>query len=150
MKIIVKRKYFRDSYTIGVLQVENPETGKFEYFCDTLEPRRIDWTREKKVAGRTAIPEGCYRVDLSYSRTYKRQMPYLLNVPNFTGIMIHTGNSAKDTRGCILVGRNTIVGKVTESRTSFQKLFRMIKEAIEDGEDVWVKVYAHAVKTTQA
>ena len=98
MEITVKRIYFRDTYTIGAIQVN----GKYQ--MDTLEPRAINWQKEKKVAGLTAIPEGRYRVQIAYSKTFKRKMPYLMNVPNFVGIMIHTGNTAKNTRGCILVG----------------------------------------------
>lgn len=140
MNITVKRIYFRNTYTIGALQVENPETHKMEYFCDTLEPHAINWQKEKKTAGLTAIPEGRYAVTIRYSKTFKRKMPFLLDVPQFVGIMIHTGNTAKNTRGCILVGRNTLVGQVTESRIHFQKLYRMIEESIDSGEEVWVTV----------
>lgn len=143
MNITVKRIYFRKSYTIGALQVENPETHKMEYFCDTLEPHAINWQTEQKTAGLTAIPEGRYRVSIRYSRTFKRNMPFLENVPHFTGIMIHTGNTAKNTRGCILVGKNSLVAQVTESRIHFQKLYKLISEAIEDGEKVWVTVRSY-------
>ena len=134
MEITVKRIYFRDTYTIGAIQVN----GKYQ--MDTLEPRAINWQKEKKVAGLTAIPEGRYRVQIAYSKTFKRKMPYLVNVPNFVGIMIHTGNTAKNTRGCILVGKNTAVGKVTESRIHFNRLYAQIAEAIDSGEEVWVTV----------
>lgn len=134
MEITVKRIYFRDTYTIGVIQVN----GKYQ--MDTLEPHAINWQKEKKVAGKTAIPEGRYRVQIAFSKTFKRKMPYLMNVPNFVGIMIHTGNTAKNTRGCILVGKNTAVGMVTESRIHFKRLYAQIEEAIDSGEEVWVTV----------
>lgn len=137
MEITVKRNYFRDTYTIGAIQVN----GKYQ--MDTLEPRAINWQKEQKVAGKTAIPEGRYRVQIAYSKTFKRKMPYLQNVPNFVGVMIHTGNTAKNTRGCILVGKNTTVGTLTESRIHFNRLYAQIEEAIDSGEEVWVTVRSH-------
>ena len=134
MEITVKRTYFRDTYTIGAIQVN----GKYQ--MDTLEPRAIDWQKEQKVAGKTAIPEGRYRLCIDYSKTFKRKMPYLLSVPNFVGVMIHTGNTAKNTRGCILVGKNTATGTLTESRIHFNRLYAQIEEAIDSGEEVWVTV----------
>ena len=53
-------------------------------------------------------------------------MPRLENVPGFTGVLIHAGNTAEDTEGCILVGRNRVKGKVLDSRETFQKLFTML------------------------
>ena len=108
MIITLKRIYCKGTFTLGALQIQTESNKEFltkKYFCDTLEPHAIDWRREEKVAGKTAIPTGRYRVMMSYSKTYKRRMPFLQNVPHFTGIMIHTGNSVDDTRGCILVGR---------------------------------------------
>lgn len=157
MEITVKRIYFRDTYTIGAIQVN----GK--YLMDTLEPRAINWQTEQKTAGKTAIPEGRYRIGIAYSKTFKRKMPYLQNVPHFVGIMIHTGNTEKNTRGCILVGkaqairdktttpteqpRGYITGEIsrdnyrlTESRIHFNRLYAQIEEAIDSGEEVWVTV----------
>ena len=137
------------------------------YFCDTLEPHAIDWSKEKKVVGKTAIPCGRYKVTLRYSTTFKRKMPFLENVPHFTGIMLHPGNSPEDTRGCILVGmaarptnnemdnanpvdvsirelsdKATVIGWLTDSRTTFKKLYELIEEAVGGGEEVWVKVHS--------
>lgn len=134
MEITIKRIYFRDTYTIGALQVNG------EYMMDTLEPHAIDWRKEKKRAGKTAIPEGRYLVKMRHSQKYRKRMPFFQDVPYFTGVMIHTGNTAKDTRGCILVGKNTLVGQVTESRVNFQKLYPLLLAASERGEDIWVTV----------
>lgn len=147
MNITVKRIYFRNSCTIGALQVENRDTHQMEYFCDTLEPHAINWQCEEKTAGLTAIPEGRYRVCLRYSKTFKRNMPFLENVPYFSGIMIHTGNSPKNTRGCVLVGQSLPLGGVEgglyNSRIYFKKLYQLIADAIEDGEEVWVTVRSY-------
>ena len=145
----------------------NPEYSELKYFCDTLEPHAIDWSRERKVWGKTAIPCGRYKVTLRYSTTFKRKMPFLENVPHFTGIMLHLGNAPEDTRGCILVGmaarpknnemdnanpmevpneeltdKATVIGWVSDSRDTFKKLYRLIEEAIENGEEVEVVVSA--------
>ena len=158
MTITLKRIYKKGTFTLGALQIQTESNNDFrtsKYFCDTLEPHAIDWRREEKVAGKTAIPTGRYRVVMSYSKTYKRRMPYLLNVPHFTGIMIHTGNTADDTRGCILVGKAvrpqkseeesptgkaTVIGRLTDSRITFNKLYEIIKEAMKKGEEIFLIV----------
>ena len=158
MILTLKRIYCKGTYTLGALQIQTESNNDFrtsKYFCDTLEPHAIDWRREEKIAGKTAIPTGRYKVVMSYSKTYKRRMPYLLNVPHFTGIMIHTGNSVDDTRGCILVGKAvrpqkpeqenptgkaTVIGRLTDSRITFNKLYEIIKEAMKKGESVVVEV----------
>ncbi len=160
MIITLKRIYKKGTFTLGALQIQTESNREFlmnRYFCDTLEPHAIDWRREEKVAGKTAIPTGRYRVMMSYSKTYKRRMPFLQNVPHFTGIMIHTGNSVDDTRGCILVGKAvrpqnedtdfenptseaTVIGRLTDSRITFNRLHELIREAMKKGEEVEVVV----------
>ena len=156
MIITLKRIYKKGIFTLGALQIQTESNREFlmnRYFCDTLEPHAIDWRKEEKVAGKTAIPTGRYRVVMSYSNTYKRRMPYLLNVPHFTGIMIHTGNTAEDTRGCILVGKAvrpqkpeeesltgkaTVIGRLTDSRVTFNRLYEIIKEAMKKNEEIFL------------
>lgn len=106
MKIEVRRTFKGTECTIGKLYIDG------SYFCDTLE----DAVREKKIAGITAIPAGEYKVKKSYSPRFKKTLPEILNVPNFTGVRIHAGNTAKDTDGCILLGLNKIKGQVINSR----------------------------------
>ena len=116
MKMTLVRKVFEKDRTLGELYLEG--TG---YFCDTLEPHCIDWSKEKKVAGKTAIPEGRYKVKVGWSQRRGRNVPWLKKVPHFKDIQIHVGNFPKDTRGCILVGtrnNNILVG----SRVVFSKL----------------------------
>jgi hypothetical protein len=69
-----------------------------------------------KIKGATAIPTGAYKVQRTYSPKYKRLMPQVMNVKGYAGIRIHSGNTAADTEGCILLGDNTAVGRLTNSR----------------------------------
>ena len=121
MKLEVKRHFKGPQYTIGRLFVD----GVYE--CDTLE----DTVRQDgvKIAGQTAIPAGKYPVRITYSPRFKKMLPMLDNVPNFTGVRIHTGNTAADTEGCILVGYNRVKGRVCDSRAAFKRLFAKLETA---------------------
>ena len=121
MKLEVKRHFKGPKYTIGRLFVD----GVYE--CDTLE----DTVRQDgvKIAGQTAIPAGKYPVRITYSPRFKKMLPMLDNVPNFTGVRIHTGNTAADTEGCILVGYNRVKGRVCDSRAAFKRLFAKLETA---------------------
>lgn len=144
MELLLYRIARRDTYTIGHLYID----GK--YFCDTIEdkdrgltqsmPPSVIWATKRK--GVTAIPTGRYRVTLEvkspkfsakkYEKNYgfcDGYLPRLINVPGFDGVLIHIGNTAKDTDGCLLVGKNTKVGKVLESRAVFVKLYEELKKA---------------------
>lgn len=131
MNITLNRIAKKSKYTIGKLYIDG------EYFCDTIEDtdRGLTQTmtdtqiKSKKVYGQTAIPTGTYRIIISYSNKFKRQMPLLLNVPGFLGIRIHSGNTEKDTEGCLIVGKNKVVGKVIESKDTYNKLFSILCEA---------------------
>ena len=125
MNITIKRIALKDTYTIGHMYID------YVYFCDTLE----DVVRPKgeKVYGKTAIPYGTYEVKWTYSPRFKRYMPLIDNVPGFAGIRIHSGNTAKDTEGCILVGQNKEVGKVLNSKGIVNKLYPIIKKACQQG-----------------
>ena len=105
-------------YTIGHLYIDGVKV------CDTLE----DTVRDVKIKHETAIPEGEYPVLLTYSPKFKKVLPLIQHVPNFTGIRIHSGNTAKDTSGCILVGENKVKGKVINSRATFNKLMEILKK----------------------
>jgi len=121
MKLELKRIAYRDKYTIGRLFIND------EYFCDTLE----DIPRDIKVMNETCIPKGVYRIIINISNRFKRLMPLLLNVPGFEGIRIHAGNSSQDTSGCILVGENKIVGRLVNSKATFEKLFAILNNTKE-------------------
>ena len=112
-----------------------------KYICDTLEPTWRDYAHGgRKIKGCSAIPEGRYAVVISYSPKFQQWLPILLGVPNFSGIRIHAGNTAKDTEGCILVGKNREVGKVLDSRKWLNGVKRKIVAAKERGEAVWITI----------
>lgn len=144
MELLLKRIARRETYTIGHLYVDGV------LFCDTIEDKdrglRQDMQpsviRVTKRKGVTAIPTGRYRVTLDvkspkfsqkkYEKTYGfcgGFLPRLINVPGFDGVLIHVGNTARDTEGCLLVGKNTKVGKILESRVTFVKLYERLKGA---------------------
>ena len=120
MKLTLNRKFRGSTYTIGDLSIN----GKF--FCNTIE----DTVRELPAVCPNT-PNGCSctckDVTLQYSPKYKKKMPYLHDVPHFLGILIHSGNTESDSAGCIIVGNNTVKGKVLESRATFQKLYSILE-----------------------
>lgn len=117
MQITVKRLYKTDISTIGELLID----GVFE--CFTLE----DAERKVKIKAETAIPKGSYKVIINESNRFKRLLPLLLNVPDFEGVRIHSGNSNHDTEGCILVGQTRNKNYIGQSRKAFDKLFKKMQ-----------------------
>jgi len=118
------------------------------YMCDTLEDvvrdlnqdGDLDDSGEEKVYGETAIPFGRYRVLVMRSPKFKRDLPRVLNVNNFTDILIHAGNYAKDTRGCILVGENKIKGTLVNSRYWETILVERLKRFLLYGHDIYINI----------
>ena len=131
MKLKLKRICFKDTYTIGRLYIDD------KYFCDTLEDKNRDLNKngkfdngEVKVYSETCIPFG----------TYNRELPWIQNVPSFSGILIHRGTTSKNTSGCVLVGENKIVGKLINSASYEIKLVTLIKEAITKGDKITIEI----------
>ncbi|HSD07900.1 DUF5675 family protein [Flavobacterium sp.] len=121
MNLHLKRIQKTNKSTIGELSID----GKFE--CYTLE----DVERQVKIKGITAIPKGTYKVGISMSNRFKKDLPILFNVPNFEGVRIHSGNVAENTEGCILVGETKALDFIGNSRKAFDKLFAKMKLAKE-------------------
>lgn len=134
MKLELNRIAKKSLYTIGRLFVDG------RYFCDTLEDRCRDLDREEKVMHETAIPAGTYEVIVNVSAKFKRKLPLLLNVPHFSGIRIHRGNTDKDTSGCILVGENKQPGRVINSTFYELRLTEMVEKAMLTGEKITIRV----------
>ena len=125
------RKYKLPTYTIGKLYIDG------EYFCDTLEDKDRGLTDSMtvgeiskiKIKKETAIPTGIYKVTITYSNRFKKNMPLINDVKGFEGIRIHSGNTDKDTEGCILVGFNKVKGNVINSRDTYNKLFSVLSKS---------------------
>ena len=123
MKLILTRHARCADYTIGRLE---DETGMKA--CDTLEPTWRDYKGgEMKNPKKSAVPEGTYRVVITKSQRFGRYLPLLVGVPGFEGVRIHSGNTSRDTEGCILVGHNLQVGKLLWSRITLEKLMKLIE-----------------------
>lgn len=120
----LERTTFTDQSTIGELHIDG------ELFCCTLE----DTCRKgPKIDGKTAIPMGRYKVIIDHSERFNRDMPHVLDVPGFEGIRIHSGNTAADTEGCILLGMRTGENVIYDSRLAYDKFFVLLKERLAKG-----------------
>ena len=154
MEILVERKWKRNTYTIGRLYIN----GKM--FCNTLEDKDrgleqnmpLSKIKEVKISSVTAIPKGTYNVRMDiispkystkpwYLRNcHGARMPRLENVPGYSGILIHPGNIASDTDGCILVGINDVTGMVTKSKETFLNLYSQMYSAYKKGEKISISI----------
>ena len=142
MKLTIDRKYKKPDYTIGKLYING------QYFCDTLEDKDRGLTQDMdentifdiKVYGKTAIPTGTYTLSWSYSPKFKKYLLAVNNVPGFSGIRLHAGNTADDSLGCILVGKNKQVGKVLNSRATLMQLNEIVKAAIHGGQKIELEI----------
>jgi len=137
MNLKLHRKTFTGRSTIGELSVDDA----FE--CFTLE----DMVRPVKVPGMTAISEGVYIVSVSFSDRFQRLLPEVHDVPNFTGVRIHPGNTDADTEGCILVGQTEDTVFIGNSRAAFNKLFPKIQAAAQK-EKIFLEVTSVAAEAT--
>lgn len=152
MKLLLKRIALRPTYTIGKLYING------DYCCDILEDAVRDLNHngrfdngECKIYGETAIPYGTYEVTLrvkspkfSKKPAYdwcKGYLPRLLNVPSFDGILIHAGNTARDSYGCLLCGENKIVGQVINSMWTLRnKVYPRLKTASDRNEKITIEI----------
>ena len=118
INLLIIRDTFTENSTIGKLFING------EYFCDTLENPYIN--NERNIS---CIPAGAYKVRLRLAReSATRDYLHLLvqDVPNRTYILFHRGNTAKDTRGCILVGQGSQQDIVHNSTLAMDLLMKEI------------------------
>lgn len=154
MEITVNRLWKKEGYTIGKLFVDGT------FLCNTLEDKdrgltssmSLDNIKKLKKAGITAIPSGTYtiRMDIvspKYSKStwyiqncHGSRMPRLMNVPGYDGVLIHPGNKASETEGCLLVGKNDVVGMVTKSKEYFLQLYNKMYTAYKKGEQITITI----------
>lgn len=153
-KLVLKRLYLKDTYTIGKLYINN------NYFCDTIEDKDRGLTKcmseseidKIKIYGKTAIPIGTYDLTLKvkspkfsdfnrykWAKVCDGYIPRLLNVPGFDGILIHVANTAEDVLGCIAVGENKVKGQVINSTNTFNKLIKILNEHKNDSITIEIK-----------
>ena len=147
MEFVLKRIAKKKGYTIGKLYIKQPiideylRGEKFIYICDTLEPTWRNYAKgARKINGKSAIPEGRYPIVITYSPTFKKWLPLLVNVPLFSGVRIHAGNTVKDTQGCILVGLNLKKGMLLNSRKYVNIVKKKIVETKNKDESVWIEI----------
>lgn len=155
MKISLKRIYTNNQYTIGHIYVDGT------YVCDCIEDAdrglkdsmTLDEIRSKKIKDKTAIPQGNYKVTMnvisprfSKKKYYKDfcggRLPRITSVKGFDGVLIHIGNTDKDSSGCLIVGYNKEKGKVLNSKQAFEKLYKMLDSANRNGEKIDIKIYS--------
>lgn len=153
MELVIDRRWKKQSYTISNLTID----GK--WFCNVLEDAdrgldnsmSIERIKELKKPSITAIPRGTYEVTLDitspkyskvqfYREVCNGKVPRLLNVKGFEGVLIHAGNTDKDSAGCLLVGQNKIKGQVVNSRETFKELYKLLKDRKSRGEKITIKI----------
>lgn len=148
MNLLLKRVFKADTYTIGKLYIDGM------YFSDTIEDKDRNLSQEMskeyiskvKIYGETAIPIGTYKVNMnivsqkfkgkSWAKPYEGKVPRLEEVPGYSGVLIHPGNTADDSLGCILVGENKVKGQVVNSQSTFHKLMDILKK----GQDITITI----------
>ena len=135
MKLELKRTIFTDRTTISDLSIDGV------FFCNTLEDkdRKLE-AGGRKIPERTAIPRGEYEIDITFSNRFKKYLPELKNVPQFTGVRIHPGNTENDTEGCILPGDRVDDYSIMNSRVTFNDLFDILEAAKTRGEKIILTV----------
>lgn len=130
MNLLIQREPSDEHRTFGQLFIDG------QYFCETLE----DVVREEKIKGETAIPEGTYRITVENSPRFGRNTITIKDVPGFTGVRIHAGNTEGDTEGCPLVGQIRADASILKSKAALDELKPEIIAALQAGEQVWLEI----------
>lgn len=154
LELYMYRFAFKDKYTIGDIWLGR--NGR--KVCDTIEDKVRDLNHngvfdngEVKIPSETAIPCGRYRINMHiqsphfkqkafYNNLCKGYLPRLMDVPLFDGILIHCGNTAQDSAGCIIVGDNKQVGQVIDSQKRFVELYGILKRADDEKVPIYINI----------
>lgn len=153
MKVTLKRIAKKDKYTIGKVYIDD------QYICDSIEDKdrgltdsmSLDQIKKIKVKDQTAIPSGTYDITMNvqspsfvkkqyYKQYCNGKLPRILNVKGFDGILLHRGTDQNSSSGCIILGYNTIVGKVTNSQKAFEIVYTKLKAASNKGEKITITI----------
>lgn len=130
--------FFGDSSVFSVEDVvREPEHGR------PADPELLDaWVRSWKIPGVTAIPAGRYLLAWTWSNTFQKFTLQALNVPGYSGIRVHSGNKAVDSRGCIVPGlaRAPNGTDVLRSRAALPKIEDFVRCSLEAKVPVWLDV----------
>lgn len=130
MNLKLVRDILNAEFTLGVFLIN----GVQHFF--TCE----DTVRDKKIYGKTAIPAGTYKVILTFSNRFQKVLPLLLDVPNYEGVRIHSGNTSADTEGCILIGKGRTAIGVSQSRDAMKELMPMLDKAFHNKEEITLEI----------
>lgn len=150
MEIKVDRKWKKEKYTIGRLYINN------EFICNTIEDTDRGLTqsmseeeiKSKKIYGKTAIPSGRYKILMNvvspkfsqkefYMNVCKGKVPRLEGIKSFSGVLIHSAATADNVEGCIGVGFNTEIGRLTSIKEAFEKVYSKLSSSKED---IWITI----------
>lgn len=136
MNLLLKREILMPDCSLGRLYVDN------RFLCYTCEDadRKLETNPGGKVYGKTAIPRGKYRVVVSFSNHFQKPLPELLDVPGYSGVRIHGGNTADDSLGCVLVGRVRTANGVAGCKDVVAAVIDQVDAATDRGEEVWMEV----------
>lgn len=148
MRIKIDRAFKKKGYTISRVFIDGERYGDGTNWCNALEDTdralhanmSLSEIQSIKIPGETAIPRGVYEVSVTYSPKFRKYMPILLDVPGYSCVRIHSGNTDRDTEGCILLGVNDAVGRVSDSRYWYGRVFALIQYARQRGERVWIEI----------
>ncbi|KUG07408.1 DUF5675 family protein [Solirubrum puertoriconensis] len=132
-EFILTRTDFTSESTIGTL------THNGKHVCYILEDV-VRGEDDAKVHGKTAIPRGRYEIVITPSPRFKKDLPRLLKVPGFAGILIHSGNSAADSEGCLITGSAKAKNWVSGSKVALAKLQTMLKTYLDAGEQCFITI----------
>lgn len=156
MEVLVYRKWPKDEYTVGRLFIDgslicNTLEDTDRGLSDAMDERTV---RNRKIYGKTAIPRGRYKIDMEtvspkfskkkfYMDVCQGKLPRIKNVKGFEGILLHVADGPKGAdllEGCIGVGLNRVKGQLCEGKDVFTKIYRLMKEAHDRGETIYITV----------
>lgn len=136
MKLKLVRTQCGEKATLGKLYINDVLE------CLTLEdPDRCLESGGVKIKGDTAIQRGTFEVIIDHSNRFNKDLPHILNVPQYEGVRIHPGNSSIDTEGCILLGKEIINDNfISNSKKAFDAFYQKLQTALNDGESVTIEI----------
>jgi len=141
-RAVLVRTDLTDRCTQGMLQLDGAR------FCWTLEDpvreRKVaggqwEWQAAFKVPGATAIPSGTYPLTISMSTRFGKRMPLIGDVPDFSGVRAHGGNTVDNTEGCPLLGMIRSRCYVAQCRPATEGFMRWLQAALATGPQ-WIEV----------